>query len=126
MTDAPLTPGDVLSARHRHESAPRTACLTCAFESSEGYEPKHAPGCPESDREQHQSYGAHAVDPRAPLCTRAERENERGGEARDVVLRVARALGVDLAREIRGGDLWSPENMERAVDAAKRARARRL
>ena len=28
-----------------HESAPRTVCPECQFESSKGYKPSHAPGC---------------------------------------------------------------------------------
>lgn len=47
-------------------------------------------------------------------------ENARGGEARMVVFDVARILGVDLFRDVRGGDLWSPENMARVVTAAER------
>jgi hypothetical protein len=34
-----------LAVWRKHESAPRSTCPECQFESSEGYDPSHASGC---------------------------------------------------------------------------------
>lgn len=45
-----------------------------------------------------------------------ERENVSGGEARRIVLEIARLLGINLAREPVNGQVWDPDNMQRVVD----------
>jgi hypothetical protein len=45
-------------------------------------------------------------------------ENERGGEARQVVANVARVLGVDI--DEGDGHRWDPDHMARVVDGAQR------
>ncbi|MGP3750878.1 hypothetical protein [Streptomyces sp. IBSNAI001] len=50
---------------------------------------------------------------------RLNEENERGGEARQVVADVARTLGVVLADTGVGQLMWDPANMRRVVRAAQ-------
>lgn len=49
-------------------------------------------------------------------CDAAYAENDRGADARRVVLQAAHALGLDLSAD-KVGESWSPENMYRVVDA---------
>ncbi|WNV90277.1 hypothetical protein [Umezawaea sp. Da 62-37] len=52
-------------------------------------------------------------------------ENERGGEARGLLLEIGRLVGVDIAKDPIGGT-WHPENMRRvltAVDGLRRQNA---
>lgn len=46
-------------------------------------------------------------------------ENMTGGEARQVVLDCAVALGIDLGRNPLGGQTWGPENMARVTRAVR-------
>jgi hypothetical protein len=46
-------------------------------------------------------------------------ENEKGGEARQVVLTCANVLGIDLARDPSDGQMWSPKNMQRVQRAVR-------
>ena len=59
------------------------------------------------------------------VCPNLNAENARGGEARDVVLSVAYALGIQLNASLQGGEIWSPENMRRVVVAANQAESDR-
>ncbi|MCG8926616.1 hypothetical protein [Lentzea sp. CC55] len=43
-------------------------------------------------------------------------ENERGGEARGLLMEIGRLVGVDLTRDQPDGQTWSPANMRRVVD----------
>jgi hypothetical protein len=55
---------------------------------------------------------------RAGHCEAAYRQNDQGGEARDVVAQIAKAAGVTLSSAfIRplAGNVWSPANMARVV-----------
>ncbi|AXH70261.1 hypothetical protein SEA_HAIZUM_57 [Streptomyces phage Haizum] len=45
-------------------------------------------------------------------------ENEVGGQARGVVGQIANVLGVNLSPPL-DGNIWSPANMQRVVDAAR-------
>jgi hypothetical protein len=56
---------------------------------------------------------------RLSLQIAVNRENERGGEARQVVLTTARILDIELAEEPLGGEMWSPKNMQRVQRAAR-------
>ncbi|QDP44257.1 hypothetical protein KGG70_gp27 [Streptomyces phage Celia] len=59
-------------------------------------------------------------------CDAAYRQNEEGGEARDVVNRAARALGLNLSEGKPDGvrNIWAPENMRRLIAAARDAHER--
>lgn len=52
-------------------------------------------------------------------CDATYAENERGGEARDIVNRTARTLGMDLAENRLGVGTWAPENMMRVIFRAR-------
>ncbi|MFF4510624.1 hypothetical protein [Streptomyces mirabilis] len=59
---------------------------------------------------------------RAGHCDAAYRQNEQGGEARDVVARIAKAVGVELSSAfIRplDGNVWSPRNMARVLEGVQ-------
>lgn len=50
-------------------------------------------------------------------------ENERGGEARGVVRQIGTTLGLALGIDPVGGEVWSPANMQRVVDAVRALKA---
>lgn len=52
-------------------------------------------------------------------CDATYAENERGGEARDIVSRTARTLGMDLTENRLGVGTWAPENMMRVIFRAR-------
>jgi hypothetical protein len=59
---------------------------------------------------------------RAGHCDAAYRQNEQGGEARDVVARIAKVVGVELSSAfIRplDGNVWSPRNMARVLEGVQ-------
>lgn len=61
------------------------------------------------------------------LEERVEQENERGGEAREVVMHIANLVGVDLTRPCpRGYGTWSPENMHRVTERVRQIMEERL
>lgn len=79
-----VTPKGVLAAWHKHENAPRTPCPACAFESSEGYPPSHAPGCPEAGASSTCSLCHVALNPdmqREGMCSTCFRLSEEGSGA---------------------------------------------
>lgn len=51
-------------------------------------------------------------------------ENAVGGEARAVVLKIARDLDVTLHDDVLAGNIWSPENMHRVVEAVRDVKVR--
>jgi hypothetical protein len=59
---------------------------------------------------------------RAGHCDAAYRQNEQGGEARDVVAEIAKVVGVQLSSAfIRplDGNVWSPRNMARVLEGVQ-------
>ncbi|AFO10922.1 hypothetical protein ELB20_56 [Streptomyces phage phiELB20] len=58
------------------------------------------------------------------FCDAVYRENDRGGEAREIVGLLAKVVGVNLGASHEGprpldGNVWSPRNMMRVVQAVQ-------
>ncbi|MFF3249695.1 hypothetical protein ACFYWP_01460 [Actinacidiphila glaucinigra] len=53
-------------------------------------------------------------------CDAVYAENDRGGEARGIVGMVAKLAGVQLGTNPLDGNIWSPRNMMRVVEAVQK------
>ncbi|AXQ61112.1 hypothetical protein SEA_HANK144_59 [Streptomyces phage Hank144] len=53
------------------------------------------------------------------FCDAVYRENDIGGQAREIVGLIARVVGVNLGSNPLDGNVWSPRNMMRVVQAAQ-------
>ncbi|MGW5130846.1 hypothetical protein [Streptomyces sp. NPDC004135] len=56
---------------------------------------------------------------RAGHCAAAYNQNSIGGQARYVVQKIARVVGLPLGDAILGGNIWSPQNMARVIAAVQ-------